>query len=211
MNDYNNIPEIEANNMGNGQIRWCQRGAECKSRGAALLGRTVALYDHVMDYNTDLEGLATPEARAKKFSDLCIWIDNSSKKVRNAFKSICYDYPGKGREAVMDVNIELDEVSEWYDWQMDALYYAKLFNESMRYFWEEESIQMCMDLCIPVKKFILVNRWCEPMGRDMQLCTDHSIDARTKEEFIALWKEKENELLALTMNQRNEVKYEEDV
>lgn len=204
------FPEVVANNLGNGSLRWFQHGVGFTSSGAALLGRSIALYDYVMDFDTDLSTLTSDVSRAKRFTAICIWIDSASKRVRNAFKSICYDYPGKGKEAVISPDVTVDEIAKWYDWEVSALYYSDMLRDSINELWDSLSVDFCQDLCIPYQKLELVKRWSEPMGRDMQMCVSKAIDETSKEGFIRAWKEMENTLLALSINDRDKLVFEEE-
>ena len=83
---------------GYGALAWTRRGFTDNDKASALLGRLIGLYDYKMDFCTDLERVVgNLTDRMNAFRTMAIWVDESLKRVRNAWASICSDYPGKGR------------------------------------------------------------------------------------------------------------------
>ena len=225
MNDF-----FEPANKGFGALGWTKRGFAEKNKASALIGRLIGLYDYVMDFETDMEKLADVQNRMNYFRTLAIWVDESLRKVKNAWASICSDYPGRGKADMADPSITVEAMTRWRDFEIRYLSAAETLKDMAHRLWGGDMRQMSSDLGFPFKEFGLITRWAVLIGDDVQTVlkyaksrmetlegSDIAMSATAesydpffatpfREEFVTAWKEMEDRLISLPRNKRYEVK-----
>lgn len=214
-------------NKGLGALGWTRRGAADRDgRPSALLGRLIGLYDHAMDYETDLSRLGDVRARMNLFRTLAIWVDGSPKKVRNAWASICSDYPGTGKADMADPSVDIADVERWRDFERTYLSRADRLRDTVMPLWGWEIRDVASGLGFPLKELSLITHWSVLMGDDVWavLCDarrhletleghdialsftrenyDPVFAAPFRDEFTDAWKTEEDRLISIPRNAR---------
>ena len=214
-------------NKGLGALGWTRRGSVGRDgRPSALLGRLIGLYDHVMEYDTDLSGLGEVRTRINLFRTLAIWVDGSPKKVRNAWASICSDCPGTGKADMADPSVDIHEVAGWRDFEKTYLSRADRLRDTVMPLWGWEIRDVASGLGFPLKELSLITHWSVLMGDDVWavLCVarrhletleghgialsftrdgyDPVYTAFYRDEFTDAWKKEEDRLISLPRNAR---------
>ena len=214
-------------NKGLGALGWTRRGSVNKDgRPSALLGRLIGLYDYVMDYETNLSKLDDVKARMNLFRTLAIWVDGSPKRVRNAWASICSDYPGCGKADMADPSVNIDDIVKWRDFEKTYLSRADELRTTVLPLWGWEIRDAASGLGFPLKEMGLITHWAVLMGDDVWavLCVakrhlktlegyatalsfsresyDSVYAAFYKDEFTDAWKNEEDRLISLQRSER---------
>lgn len=226
------LDDFKLNDKGYGPLKFTKRGFDTDKKSAALLGRSVALYDFMMDFKTDLRVLSDIHTRINKFRDICIWVDSTeTRKIRNAFSAICRDYPGKGKEQVADPAIDIGDVEEWYEWEYKALEVSKSFSKTSAILFDWNREKMSKALKIPFKVVNLLQGYSELPGDDLaavyeyasefiyamadwqMIAKDFSIDnydeqliAPYRQLFIERWQKAEDQVISVPYRERRGVK-----
>lgn len=222
-----------------GPLKWFGHSYNVPSKGAALLGRFAALYDHVMDTLTNMIIFTDPENRGKAMRRYGIWLESQPKRVRYMYSCICNDLPQVGKEAVMADDVTAEEVAYWYNWQKNALTDTAILRRVLTKVWGGDMDGMTADIGMPGSRMALMFTWRETMGSDVQYCLegafetlmqahggreaflgadyDSRVDTETYEErktareaFTEGWRECESRLLEVAPEFRNEVWGNED-
>lgn len=216
-------------NKGFGPLVLTQRVFVNEGKASAMFGRMIGLYDYVMDFRTDLDRLDDMTARLNYFRTISIWIDESPRRVKNAWASICSDYPGKGKADVADPSVTPESIRKWRDLEMYLLFAADEFWKTAFPLWGWDNRRVADDLGFPQKEFGLVFRWSALIGDDVIKCSRHakrcvktlsgsesalkasretfneSYSRPFREEYIRAWKEMEDILVSLPKQRRKEV------
>lgn len=216
-------------NKGLGAMGWTKRGFTEKNKESALIGRLIGLYDHVMDFETDVSRLDDVTARMNLFRTMAIWVDESSRRVKNAWASICSDYPGKGKADMADPSVTVVMIRRWRDFEIRNLKAADDFRNAVMPLWGSDLRAIAADLGFPFKEFNLVTHWRVLMGDDVQKASAYAKSrVRTlegsdivlgftrenydpvfalpfREEYTRAWKEMEDRLISLPRNERHGV------
>lgn len=200
------MTDVHPRDAGHGPVRWTERLIMgIPDRGAALFGRMIGLYDYVNGFHTDIGRLADMHARSNRFRELNIWIDNAPKKVRNAYSRICGDFPGMGRDAVLDPNLDIGEVGGWRDYEFAGLDSSQALDGLLKRFWDGDFVQMGLDLHMPIKGMNLIRRWDEiPSCEGRSIIRESSLKGTDRESAIRAWEEQESRVLALPGTKRKE-------
>ena len=214
--------DVHPRNNGFGAVRWTERLiTNLPQRGATFFGRTIGIYDYMNSYNTDIEKLEDLHARANKFRELNIWIDNSPKKCKNAHSRICGDFPGLGKDAVLDINLDMDEVRKWRDYEYVGLTVAVSLDRLLKTVWENDMVQMGLDLHMPIKSLNLIKNWWELPSASGRSIITHAVEKGIaaglasavvegedctvyRDVVIEGWQEQEDKILALPDAKRRE-------
>ena len=217
-----------------GPLVWNLSVPESQKSGAVLLGRMLALYDHVMDKLSMLAVYADPDNRGVALARIGRWYEDQSKRVRDAYSRICVDCKGMGRNEILAENFDMDLFYEWYTLESNALASNDLIKKVLRKVWGGNIQDMIQQLAIPGHVFQAWNSWNHRMGQDVTTClqaafipmmqTDDGYRlmagadwdnrevpemyedyANVREDFVKAWRAKEDELLALPPERRYEV------
>lgn len=198
---------------GYGSLAWTRRGFTDDDKPSALLGRLIGLYDYRMDFTTDLERVVDSLThRMNTFRSMAIWVDENLKRVKNAWASICSDYPGKGKADTADPSVTVEKLQYWRSFEIDCLSAADILRLHALPLWSMDSKLMAKDLGFPFKELDLILRWAVLPGDDVQKIARHAKSTLetfgvpvTKEDFIEIWKRDEDILLDYPKNKRKEV------
>ena len=218
------------NDKGYGPLKFIKKGYDTEDKAAALMGRAVALYDFAMDFQTDLGELAEPNIRVTRFVDICIWIDDASKRVRNAWTNICYDYPGKGKADMGDPNITVEQIEYWYWWEYSALDCSKRMSETLALLFGWNRALTSESLLIPFKVLDRINGWALCPSDELQILFNYAeehLESMTdwqmmkdiykkdnyneevilpfRQMFVDKWKMGEDRLISVPATKRKEV------
>ena len=198
--------KVKQRNHGFGPVRWTERLImNVKDRGTAFFGRMIGIYDYVNDFDTDIEALEDLHTRANKFRELNIWLDNAPRKCRNALSRIGGDFPGTGRDAVLDPNLDLDEVSRWRDYEAGCLEASDMLDRLLKGIWDGDLIQMGRDLRIPPKKIHLIKNWWEvPSGEARSIIRHASAAGTDINDVMDAWRGQETRVIDLPGSKRTE-------
>lgn len=198
---------------GYGTLAWTRRGFTDNDKPSALLGRLIGLYDYKMDFRTDLERVAgNLTDRMNAFRTMAIWVDENLKRVRNAWASICSDYPGKGKADTADPSVTVEKLQYWKNFEIRCLEAADILRLHALPMWNMDSKAMAKDMGFPFKELDLILRWAVLPGDDVQMIARHAKSILetfeippTKEDFIAIWKKDEDKLLDYPKNKRGNI------
>lgn len=197
--------DVHPRNKGNGPVRWTERLIlNISDKGAAFFGRMIGVYDHVNGFVTDIDALDNIHARSNKFRELNIWFDNAPRKVRNAHSRICGDFPGIGKDAVLDPSVSIDEIRRWRDYESGRLMHSDMLDAILKRSWDGDFVQMGLDLHIPIKGMNLIRNWWEVPSYEGCMIIGHAAAATDKEDVIETWKRTEDMILALPGTKRKE-------
>ena len=223
---------LKLNEKGYGPLKFTKRGFDTQKRGAALLGRAIALYDFIMDYKTDLRILSDVKARINKFRDICIWVDTlDTKRPKNAYSAICRDYPGKGIEQVADPDIDIGDVQQWYEWEYKALEVVRDFLQTTGILFRWDIQNVADALKIPFKVVNLFYSYSELPGDDLASVFEYAVEfthampewhmivktfsednydehliAPYRQLFIERWQKAEDKLISVPVRERKGVR-----
>lgn len=216
-------------NKGFGPLTWTQRAFVNDDKPSAMFGRMIGLYDYVMDFRTDLTRLDDITARLNYFRTISIWVDESPRRVKNAWASICSDYPGKGKADVADPCVTPESLERWRGFEIRLLSGADGFWKTAFPLWGWDNGRVAADLGFPAKEFGLVFRWAALIGEDVITCSRHAkrcvetlegsdialkatrdtfdenFSRPFREEYVRAWKEMEDRLVSLPKQRRKEV------
>lgn len=219
---------FQPNNKGYGMLKFTKRGFDTTDKAEALLGRSVALYDFMMDFKTDLRVLSDTDVRASKFKEICIWVDSSdARRIRNAFSAICRDYPGKGIASIADPSLDIGKVEWWYEWEYSALCTTKRMGETFAALFGVNKLDTAQALKVPFKVVNLVLGYSELPAEDFvevfeyaeevllamadwNIVLNSDYDEETvypfRELFVQRWIYAEDALISVSPTHRREVK-----
>ena len=108
--------DVLPRDYGFGRLKLTERTiAGPSEKSEAFFGRMIGLYDYTTDFHTDIESLDDLHKRANIFRIINIWIDGSPKMVRSAHSRICGDFPGTGKDDILDIGLDLGKVGKWAD------------------------------------------------------------------------------------------------
>ena len=201
--------DVHPRDLGNGPVRWTERLImNIPDRGAAFFGRMIGIYDYTNEFSTDISRLEDIHDRSNKFRELNIWLDNAPRRPKNAHSRICGDFPGVGKSAVLDPNLDIDEVVRWRDYEISCLEGSVMLNDLMKTVWDGDFVQMGLDLHLPIKSLNLIKQWFETPSAEARAIIGHAWDAwaetRDRNSVIRAWEEKEEKILSLPGSKRKE-------
>lgn len=217
-----------------GPLDWFLKVPENKRSGAVLFGRMLALYDHVTGSLSMLPVYTDPDNRGMALARIGNWLDDQSKRVKQAYSRICIDCSGMGRNEILSRSFDMDLFAEWYELQKEALDCADTLRSILHKIWGGNTRDMIMSLAIPGNVMQAYNTYLWPMGPDVCACvraafipmirTVQGFDlykgddwdnrympekwedtAEVRQEFINAWRLKEDELLALPVERRQDI------
>ena len=217
-----------------GPLDWFLRVNESEKGGECLFGRQLALFDHVTENLSLLQVYADRDNRATALARIGRWLDGQSKRVKQAYSRICLDCKGMGREQILTDDFDLDLMARWYALQTDAMAASDLLRRVLHRVWGGDVQDMIESLSMPGRIMQSLNTWLYAAGQDVCSCvlagytavmrtddgyrlmTGEDWDnrdlpekfedyANVREDFTAAWKAKEDELLALPSERRDEV------
>ena len=192
-----------------------------QQKGEAFFGRMIGLYDVATNFNTDIEALDTPHKRADLFRTINIWVDNSPRAIRNAHSRICGDFPGVGKDDVLDINLDLAEVEKWADYQKEAIETSQAIHKFYTELWGKDFVQMGIDLHFNIKSLNLIRQWMELPSWEIRYITRKTVEtlaregmfqayidgedlAPFKKKAIDIWADNEKKLLSVSAAERTE-------
>ena len=225
---------IQAREGQYGHLVWNEYVPAEQKSGAVLLGRMVALYDHIQGNLSMLAVYADPDNRGIALARIGKWLDEQNKRTRQAYSTICVDCSGMGRNEVLTDDFDMDLFTTWYDIEKNALAANDLIKRVLRKVWGGDVSALLNDLSIPGPVFQGWNTWLHLMGRDVTTCMQAAFiqmmrtpdgyllmagddwDSRglpekfedyadVREAFVSAWKNKEDELLALPKEERSAI------
>lgn len=219
-----NVNEIDVRprDYGFGKLRYTERlFADVPYKAEAFLGRMIGLYAYTTEFHTDIETLEDLHKRANIFRTINIWVDNSPKMVRNAHSRICGDFPGIGKDDVLDINLDLVKVEKWADYEGDALAACSSLRKFYKEVWDGDFVQMGMDLHFNIKSLNLIRQWMEIPSWEVRYITDKVTAQMAKEGMLQkyvdgeditgyrerlarAWEEQEKILLSVPTSKRKE-------
>lgn len=219
--DWNTV-DVEPRDYGYGKTRWTERlYLEVTKKGEAFFGRMIGLYDAATNFNTDIESLEDLHRRSDIFRTINIWIDNAPKAVRNAHSRICGDFPGIGKDAVLDINLDLTEVEKWAEYEGECIDVAEVLQKFYNGIWDADFVQMGKDLHMNIRSLNYIRRWAETPSWECRRIVRRSLESIIKDGFaqayvdgedlspfkeklMTAWETEEKALLSFPANKRNE-------
>ena len=233
MSKKNHSDNVQAREGLFGSLVWNETVPKDQKGGEALLGRQLALYDHVQDNLSMLAVYSDPDNRGIALARIGRWLDDQNKRVKQAYSTICLDCKGMGRAEILADDFNLDLFMDWYSIEKNALAANDLLKKVLRKIWGGNVSDLLNDLSVPGPVFQGWNTWLHLMGRDAVTClqtafvqTIRTEDGRNlmfgedwdnrdlpekyedtadvRETFARAWRTKEDELLALPPERRSE-------
>ena len=217
-----------------GPLVWDEKVPAEQKSGAVLLGRMIALYDHVKGDLSMLAVYSDPDNRGIVLARIGKWLDEQNKRIKQAYSTICVDCSGMGRKEVLADDFDMDLFMQWYAIEKNALAANDLIKRVLRKVWGGDVSALLNDLLIPGPVFQGWNTWLHLLGRDVTTCMQAAFvqmmrtpdgyllmagddwDSRdlpekfedyadVREAFVSAWKNKEDELLALPKEERSAI------
>ena len=202
--DCNTI-DVSPRSYGFGTTRWTERlFLDVKEKGEAFFGRMVGLYDYCTGLKTDIDSLEDVHRRLNMFRTINIWIDNAPKSVRNAHYRIRGDFPGIGKVDVSELDFDIQAVKKWAAYEKQAIDASARLHALYQEVWDNDFVQMGIDLHMSVKSLNLIRKWAEIPSYECRRII-RSVDGLTdKEEIMEKWEETERQLLSVPAPKRKE-------
>jgi len=223
--------DFRLNDKGYGPLRFIKKGYDAKDKGAALFGRAMAIHDFEMGIRTeDFEKMESIKTRIALFVDFAVWVEDASKRARNAWNSMCCDYPGMGKIEVADPNVSVSEIEKWYEWEYEGLECAKRLGRTFTILFGWNKALTAETLLFPLKEVTRISMWNVLPSDEVQMLFDYAYedldaiadwhilcDITTKDNysddamqslrdmFVEKWKEGEDKLLSVPSIKRREV------
>lgn len=217
-----------------GTLDWFLKVPAEQRSGAVLLGRMVALFDHVQGGASMLPVFADPDNRGMALARIGKWLEDQNKRTKQAYSTICLDCSGMGHKEVLADDFNMDLFTTWYALEKNALAANDLLRRVLHKVWGGNVNDMISSLSIPGNIFQSFNTWLRPMGPDVCTCMQAAFvqmmrmqdgylllagddwDSRdlpekfedyadVRETFVTAWRNKEDELLALPKEERSAI------
>ena len=214
-----------------GPLVWNEKVPESEKTGSCMIGRLIALYDHVKGGLSMLPVYNDPDNRGVALARIGNWAESQPKRIREAYSCICIGCKGIGREQILANDFDFDVFSKWYTIEKEALAANDLLKQVLRKVWGGDVQSMLEDLSLPGRVFQSWNAWVQIMGRDAVSCLQSAFipmiqtedgyrlmsgadwDSRevpemyedyanVREDFARAWRAKEDDLLALPPERR---------
>ena len=214
--------DVLPRDYGFGRLKLTERTiAGPSEKSEAFFGRMIGLYDYTTDFHTDIESLDDLHKRANIFRTINIWIDGSPKMVRSAHSRICGDFPGTGKDDILDIGLDLGKVGKWADYEANALAVCSSLRTFYQKIWGSDFVAMGMDLHFNVQSLNLIRNWMEIPSWEVRWITDRVVSRMAKQGMIQkmmdgedisgyrdalvkAWEDEEKTLLSVPASKRKE-------